>query len=79
MVSATVPTAINLGFLDRRSFFSQNTSSVIFKRMSGPRSRTHCFSENLLAQGFVPETSGSVARYSDHHTAEGGPCTVTPS
>jgi hypothetical protein len=32
--------------------------------------QTHYFSENLVAPGIEPGTSGSVARNSDHQTTE---------
>jgi hypothetical protein len=67
MVSATDPTAVNLGFLDPEPlFFHSSSSSVILTRLSGTPFQTHYFSENLVAPGIAPGTSGSVARNSDH-------------
>jgi hypothetical protein len=66
MVSATVPAAINLDFLDPEPLlFHSDSSSVILTRLSGPHSRRH-YSENLVAPGIEPRTSGSVARRSEY-------------
>jgi hypothetical protein len=50
--------------------FHSSSSSVILARLSGPAEwtpfQTHYFSENLVAPGVKPGTSGSVARNSDH-------------
>jgi hypothetical protein len=59
-----------LGFLDRGLYyFFQVASSAVLTPF-----QTHYFSENLVALGIEPETSGSVAKNSDHHTTE----VVTP-
>jgi hypothetical protein len=56
-----------LDFLDRSHYyFFQVGSSIVLRRLSGPRYRTTTFSENLVAPGIEPVTSGSVARNSDH-------------
>jgi hypothetical protein len=47
--------AANFGFLDEAEW-------TLFQ--------THYFSENLIAPGIEPVTSGSVARNSDHQTTE---------
>jgi hypothetical protein len=43
--------------------------SVILTRLSGPF-QTHDFSENFVAPGIEPGTSGSVGRNSGHKTTE---------
>jgi hypothetical protein len=59
-----------LGFLDQSCYFS-------FKKLlSYPHEAewtpllTHYISENVVASGIKPGTSGSVARNSDHYTTE---------
>jgi hypothetical protein len=42
--------------------FLPSSFSIVFTRLGGP----HYFSENLVAPGIEPRTSGSVARNSDH-------------
>jgi hypothetical protein len=47
-----IPTAVNIGFLDRRwLLFHSSTSSVILTRLRGPRSRTTATQENLTEPG----------------------------
>jgi hypothetical protein len=41
-------------------------SSIVLTRLSGPCARPTTLSENLVALGIELETSGSVARNSDH-------------
>jgi hypothetical protein len=41
--------------------------------------QTHCYSENLVAPGIEPGTSGSAARNSDHYTTEAVLLTLTLS
>jgi hypothetical protein len=66
VVSATIPIAANLGFLEPEELlFHSSSSSVILTRLSRSRSR-HYFSENLVAPGIEHGTSGSVDRNSDH-------------
>jgi len=48
--------------------FYSSGSSIDLTRLSGPRSRTTNYSENLVAPGIEPETSVSVAR--NHLTTE---------
>jgi hypothetical protein len=50
--------------------FLSSSSSVIFTRLSGPPFQTHYFSDNLVAPGIQPGTSGSVTTNSDHKTTE---------
>jgi hypothetical protein len=50
--------AVNLGFLDKEP--------LLFREAEWTPFQTHYFSENLVAQGIEPRTSGSVARNSDH-------------
>jgi hypothetical protein len=67
VVGATVPTAVNLDFLDPESLlFNSSRSSVIITRLSKTPFHTHYFSENLVATGMEPGISGSAARNSDH-------------
>jgi hypothetical protein len=62
-----IPTAVNPGFLEPEPLlFNPSSSSVILTRLSGPRSKQHYYSENLVAPGIQPGTSGSVARNSGH-------------
>jgi hypothetical protein len=46
--------------------FLSSSSSIMLTTLSGPPFQTHYFSENLVAVGIEPGTSGSVARNSDH-------------
>jgi hypothetical protein len=46
--------------------FLPSSSSVVLTRLSGPPFQTHYFSENLVAPGIEPETSGSVGINSGH-------------
>ena len=70
MVSARVPTAVNLWFLDLEPLlFYSSISSVDLTRLtrlSKPRSRPTTTQKNLVAPGIEPGTSVSVARNSDH-------------
>jgi hypothetical protein len=67
VVSATDPHGRILGFLDPEPLlFLPSSSSVVLTRLSWTPFQTHYFSENLVAQGIEPGTSGSVARNSDH-------------
>jgi hypothetical protein len=55
VVSVTDPYCRILGFLARsRYLFLSCNSSILLTRLSGPRSRTHYLSENLVAQGIEP-------------------------
>jgi hypothetical protein len=66
-----IPKAVNLHFLDPEPLlFHWSSSSVILTRMSRPRSRSHYFSENVVASGIEPGISGSVASNSEHYTTE---------
>jgi hypothetical protein len=66
VVSETDPNGRILGFLDRsRYYFFQVALNCIHEAEWTPF-QTHYFSENLVAQGIEPGTSGSVARNSDH-------------
>jgi hypothetical protein len=47
-----------LGFLDRSHYYFFQAAPQLFQ--------AHYFSENLVAPGIEPGTSGSVARNSDH-------------
>jgi hypothetical protein len=71
MVSTTDPYDSILGFVRLEPLlFLPSSSSIVLTRLSGPRSKTHYFSENLVAPGIEPGTSGSIARNSDHYITE---------
>jgi hypothetical protein len=63
-------TAINLGFLDRSRHFAIHLDLHLSSRGSVATFQTYYFSENLVAPGIDPETTGSVARNSDHWNTE---------
>jgi hypothetical protein len=50
------PTAVKLGFIDRRRYFLEMIPQLL----------SEIISENMVAYGIEPGTSGSVARNSDH-------------
>jgi hypothetical protein len=52
--------AVYLGFLDRSHYFSIQVAP------QWTQFQTHYFSENTVAPGIEPGTSGSVARNFDH-------------
>jgi hypothetical protein len=63
--------AVSVDFLDPEPLrFHSMSSSGIITRLNGPRSRPTYFSENVVAPGIKPGTSGSLARNSDHQTKE---------
>jgi hypothetical protein len=71
VVSATDPPAVNLGFLDPEPLLVNSSgSSVNTQGVEWTPFQTHYLSENLVAPGIEPVTSGSVARNSDHYTTE---------
>jgi hypothetical protein len=53
------------GYYTEFSIFHSSSSSFILERLSGPRSRPY-LSENQVAAGIKPGTSGSEAMDSDH-------------
>jgi hypothetical protein len=57
MISVTDHYGHNLGFIDRSHYFFFQVAEWTFFQ-------THYFSENLVAPGIEPGTSGSVARNS---------------
>jgi hypothetical protein len=61
-----IPTAVNFGFLDRSRYFSFKLLLIYPHEAEWSPFHTHYFSENLVAPGIEPGTSGSVARNSDH-------------
>jgi hypothetical protein len=67
VVSTTDPTAVNLGFLDpeQLTFPFKWLLSYTHEAEWTPF-QTHYVSENVVAWGIEPGTSGSVARNSDH-------------
>jgi hypothetical protein len=61
-----IPTAVNLGFIDRsRYFFIQLAPQLSSRGWVGPFQIPY-FSENLVGPGIETGTSGSVARNFDH-------------
>jgi hypothetical protein len=56
-----IPTAVNLGFLDRSRYFSIQVAPQL-----SSRGRVDPVPENLAGPGIEPGTSGSVARNYDH-------------
>jgi hypothetical protein len=68
VVSTTDPYGLYLGFLTRSRYFFFQVAPQLYSRGSGPRSRptTTTTTTSLVAPGIEPETSGSVARSSDH-------------
>jgi hypothetical protein len=60
------PTAVNFGFLDRSRYFSIQVTPHYPHEAEWTPFQTHHYSENLVARGIEPGTSGSVARNSDH-------------
>jgi hypothetical protein len=63
-------TVVNLSFLDRSRYFLSSSSSFILTRAEWTPFQTHCYSDNLVALGIEPGTSGLAARNSDHQTTE---------
>jgi hypothetical protein len=60
-------TAVITSFLDRSPYFLHSSSSTItFKRLTGPRSRFNTSQKNQLASRIEPGASGCVTRNSDH-------------
>jgi hypothetical protein len=60
------PTAVNLSFIDRSRYFSFKQLLIILTRAEWTPFQTHCYSENPVAPGIEPRTSGLAARNSDH-------------
>jgi hypothetical protein len=65
-----IPKVINLGFLDRSRYFSFKHLLSCPHEAEWTPFEIRCFSENLVAPGIEPGTSGHVARNSDHQTTE---------
>jgi hypothetical protein len=53
-------------FLDRAAIFLSSSSSFILTRAEWTPLQTHSHTENLVAPGIEPGTSGSAARKCDH-------------
>jgi hypothetical protein len=64
VVSVTDPYGRILGFLEGAATFLSSSSSVVFKRLGGPRSRPTTFFSG--STGNRTRASGSVAKNSDH-------------
>jgi hypothetical protein len=67
VVSATDPTAVNLGFIDRRCYFLIQVPPQLFSRGSGDPVPDLLL---LRKSAIEPGTSGSVVRMSDRLTTE---------
>jgi hypothetical protein len=64
VVSVTDPYGRILGFIDKSRYFLASSSSLVFTRLSGPRSRTTIFFSGSV--GNRTRASGFVAKNSDH-------------
>jgi hypothetical protein len=64
------PTVVNLSYLDRNHQFSFKQLLICQHEAEWTPFQTHCYSENLVAPGIEPRTSGLAARKSDHLTTE---------
>jgi hypothetical protein len=53
-------------FYTGAAIFLSSGSSFILTRAEWTPFQTHCYSENLVAPGIEPGTSGTAARKSDH-------------
>jgi hypothetical protein len=53
-------------FFTGTATFLSSSSSFIFTRAEWTPFQTHCYSENLVAPGIEPGTSGFIARNSDY-------------
>jgi hypothetical protein len=58
--------AVNFGFLGRSRYFPFKYLRKYLHEVVWTPFQTHNISENLVAAGLEPGTSGSVARNSDH-------------
>jgi hypothetical protein len=58
------PTVVNLSFLDRSRYFLSSSSSFILTRAEWTPFQTYCYSENLVASGIEPGTSGCEVNHS---------------
>jgi hypothetical protein len=65
-----IPTDVNFGFLTGAATFPFKQLLNYLHEAEWTSFQTHYFSENLVAPGIEPGTSGSVARNSDHETRE---------
>jgi hypothetical protein len=55
-----------LDFLDRYRYYFFQVAPELYSRGRVDPFHTHYFSENLVAPGLEPNSSGSVGRNSDH-------------
>jgi hypothetical protein len=65
-----IPTAVNLGFLDRNLYLLIQVAPQLSSRGWVDPLQTPYFSENLVGPWIEPGTSGSVTRNCDHLTTE---------
>jgi hypothetical protein len=63
---ADLPRSLLSVFYTGAPTFLSSTSSFIYSRRSGPRSRHTAYAVNLEEQGIEPGTCGSAAKKSDH-------------
>jgi hypothetical protein len=67
---ADLPPSLISVFYARAATFLSSSSSFILTRAEWTPFQTHCYSENLVAPGIEPGTSGLAARNSDYYTTE---------
>jgi hypothetical protein len=71
VVSAADPPRLLISvFWTGAATFLSSSSSIILTRAEWTSFQTHCYSENLVAPGIGPGTSGLAATNSDHYTTE---------
>jgi hypothetical protein len=58
--------AVNLGFLERNQYFFFQLLLIYLHEAEWNPFEIHYYSDNLVAPGIEPGTSGSLARNSDH-------------
>jgi hypothetical protein len=63
-----IPTANNLGFLDRTRYFSFKCHLIYCHEAEWTPLQTHYFSENLVALGIEQGNSGCAVRKADYWT-----------
>jgi hypothetical protein len=60
------PTVVNLSFLDRSLYFLLQVALIYAKEAQWTPSQANCYSENVVAPGIEPGTSGSAAANCDY-------------
>jgi hypothetical protein len=59
-------TVVNPSFVDQSRYFSSKQLLIYPHEAEWTPYQTHCYTENLVAPGIEPRTSGSAVRSSDH-------------